>query len=125
MGEKPSTTPAGGEVDNAGVSGGDRIQYTLQPVEAPPATTPVAAVTEVDWSPAKSREQMRSILAASLVALLAVVTLLPFLFVATKWVEIGSLDTLLKIVFAPVVGLVGSVVGFYFGAEVASRDRSS
>jgi hypothetical protein len=91
-------------------------------VEDQALTPTVVEVTESSWNQARTRERMRSILAASLVLLLAVVTLLPLVLVAAKLVPMDDLDTLLKIVFAPVVALVGSVVGFYFGAEVAARE---
>jgi uncharacterized RDD family membrane protein YckC len=34
---------------------------------------------------------------------------------------ITALDSLLKLVFAPVIGLVGSVLGFYFGGRTAKE----
>jgi uncharacterized membrane protein len=119
----------GGSTDTGGSQGsvlsGPVTGTVLRPlgVEEQALTPTVVEVTESTWNQARTREQMRSVLAASLVLLLAVVTLLPLLFIALNMVSIDDLDTLLKIVFAPVVALVGSVVGFYFGAEVASREQ--
>lgn len=88
-------------------------------VEAPPPS--IGGVKETSWTPAKSQEFVRSVLALSLVALLAGIIIVSFVLVALKSVAVADMDTILKIVFAPVIALVGSVVGFYFGADVASR----
>lgn len=114
----------GSAVGGSGTAGGAFTSSVLRPLEVEEqALTPnVVEVKEESWNQARTREQMRSILAASLVALLAVVTLLPLIIAALGLVAIDDLDTLLKIVFAPVVALVGSVVGFYFGAEMAAKE---
>jgi hypothetical protein len=113
----------GGGVAAGGTVGGVSILTPLPtvPEAGPTPVADIANVREIDWSPARSRERMRSFLAAGLVGLLAFITLIPFVLLVTGSVPIAELDTLMKIVFAPVVALVGSVVGFYFGAEVASR----
>ena len=36
---------------------------------------------------------------------------------------VTALDNLLKLVFAPVIGLVGSVLGFYFGGRTVRKLR--
>lgn len=83
---------------------------------------PIGGVKETSWTPAKSQEFVRSVLALSLVALLAGIIIVSFALVALKSVAVADMDTIMKIVFAPVIALVGSVVGFYFGADVASRN---
>jgi hypothetical protein len=61
-------------------------------------------------------------LAASLVLLLAVLTL------GAGWYTVHSpqnepqIEAFLKLVFTPVIGLVGSVVGFFFGS-LSARDN--
>jgi len=92
-------------------------------VEVPPPL--IGGVKETSWTPARSQEFVRSVLALSLVALLAGIIIVSFALVALKSVAVADMDTIMKIVFAPVIGLVGSVVGFYFGAEVASRNSGT
>lgn len=59
----------------------------------------------------------RVTLALVLVGLLVVLTLGAGYYVATAPAKEQAIETYLKLVFTPVVGLVGSVVGFYFGSR--------
>jgi hypothetical protein len=59
----------------------------------------------------------RVMLALLLVALLVVLTLGAGLYVAITPSKEPAIEAFLKLVFTPIVGLVGSVVGFYFGSR--------
>lgn len=74
------------------------------------------------WNQERERDQTRSIVAGALILLLIAIVILPFVLLAIKAIDIVALDTLLKIVFAPVVGLVGSVIGFYFGSQSSRKE---
>lgn len=63
----------------------------------------------------------RVILAFVLVGLLAFVVILTTIYAVTgNAKEEATIESYLKIVLAPIVGIVGSVVGFYFGAKSQS-----
>lgn len=74
---------------------------------------------------ARRREDMRGRIAISLVAILAFVVLASFV---TVWVSGGltpAMKDLLTVILAPIVTLVGSATGFYFGGRVDGDDKTS
>lgn len=65
----------------------------------------------------KQQERVRGRIAEGLTILLAAIILLAFI---TLWCSGGSFDDLAKlmtIVFGPVVALVGTAIGYYFGGK--------
>lgn len=62
----------------------------------------------------------RVFLAGALVVILAILVVGAGAFVAVYPKNEPSLESFLKLVFTPIVGLVGSVVGFYFGSRGSS-----
>ncbi len=79
---------------------------------APLGSSLGAQGTLSDWT--------RLALAGGLLLILAVLTLGAFWYVAVYPSRESAIEALLKLVFTPVIGLVGSVVGFYFGSRSAS-----
>jgi hypothetical protein len=79
-----------------------------------PWTTPrpqrPAVVPDVD----QDRERMRGRIALALIGLLAFVVLLAFLGLLTRTIEVRDLKELL-IFLGPLIALVSTAVGFYFG----------
>jgi hypothetical protein len=64
----------------------------------------------------------RVILAFVLVGLLAFVVILTTIYAVTgNAKEEATIESYLKIVLSPIIGIVGSVVGFYFGAKSQSK----
>jgi hypothetical protein len=61
------------------------------------------------------RERARGLVAALLLALLSVVIILLLSFVAAEFIVIADARTLFELAVTPLIGLVGTVVGFYFG----------
>jgi hypothetical protein len=60
----------------------------------------------------------RVILAFVLVGLLAFVVILTTIYAVTgNAKQEATIESYLKIVLSPIIGIVGSVVGFYFGAK--------
>lgn len=61
------------------------------------------------------REQMRGRIAVTVIALMAAFAVAMIVFV---WVK-GSTDAnvLITGIFTPIIGIVGTVVGFYFGSQ--------
>lgn len=74
--------------------------------------TAIASLSDVI---AEKRENMRGVLALGVVGLMVVYSLLMVWFVYAK----GSTDaeTLVTGIFTPIIGIVGTVVGFYFGSQ--------
>jgi hypothetical protein len=77
---------------------------------------PGATFTPEDWT--------RIALAGSLVGILAVLTLGAGWFVVNYPAREKTVEAFLQLVFTPIIGLVGSVIGFYFGSRAADSSRS-
>lgn len=60
-----------------------------------------------------------------LVSVLAFVVIVSVVSVWVNNKSEGSIDALLKVVLSPIIGLVGSVVGFYFGAKASGGSTPS
>lgn len=72
------------------------------------------------YDPAPEREQKRGLIALILVSALCGIIVLAFafiFFVPAANANIDILKSVLEIIFAPIVGLVGAVTGFYFGEK--------
>jgi hypothetical protein len=82
---------------------------------APTISTPIDRA----YDPSQDRERKRGQIALSLVGLLAAIAAFSLIFVmfaATKERE-DAFKGVLELPFGPIVGLVGAVTGFYFGAK--------
>jgi hypothetical protein len=88
----------------------DQVAAPLTPVGA--VVGPLTKPTITDWA--------RIALAGSLIAILAVLTLGTAWFVAVYPSKEPAIESFLKLVFTPIIGLVGSVIGFYFGSRAAA-----
>jgi hypothetical protein len=54
-----------------------------------------------------------------LVGILAVVVIVSVFAVSANGKNEAAIEALLKVILSPIIGLVGSVVGFYFGAKAS------
>lgn len=73
---------------------------------------------------ADKRENVRGKLAQGLTLLLAVVVLGAGAVLVAAPDRLEVMSEFLKIVFTPLVGLVGSAIGFYFGSRADESERS-
>src|SRR5262249_31059672 len=85
--------------------------------EPGPRVPPPGALVPFDPNPA--RETVRGLIAKWLILILAALVTAPFWFIAWRSDQANAVKEILQIVFGPVVALVGSVIGFYFGVERA------
>ena len=72
---------------------------------------------------AKEQEKVRGLIAQALIVLLAVIILFAFISLWTYSSTFGDLEKLLTIVFAPVIALVGTAIGYYFGGKTAKDEQ--
>ena len=69
-----------------------------------------------------ARERMRGNVAQWILMTLGAVVIGAFV---TLWLKIGTIDEvsrLVELIFTPIIGIVGAVTGFYYGAATSSSD---
>lgn len=96
---------------------GGSLDLTGQPNLAASPALPKPKVQKVkvdDWA--------RILLAFVLVGLLAFVVVLTAVYAVGTPSKEAAIESYLKIVLSPIIGIVGSVVGFYFGARSADSN---
>jgi len=108
-----------------GEGSSDAIDLDAQPVPPPPTTasgppSPPPGSFERPFDPNPARESVRGLIAQWLVLLLAGIVTAAFWFAAWRPDARDSLKDLLQVVLGPVVALVGSATGYYFGSERAA-----
>jgi F0F1-type ATP synthase assembly protein I len=82
--------------------------------------TPVKSIVipTTRYDPIRAREEVRSIIAKGLIWLLSATIVIGFaLFYFTD--RYTDLKDLLTIIFPPLIAIIGTVLGFYFGAEAS------
>jgi hypothetical protein len=97
----------------------DELDLTVKPGEVESAAG-LSRLEQKLYDPAPERERKRGLIALVLVAALCGIIVLAFAFVFVMPVtatNIEALKSVLEILFAPIVGLVGAVTGFYFGEK--------
>ena len=80
-----------------------------------PPTTP--------YNPERTREFMRGLLAFTLVGILGFLAIVALLSLWFSKATPDDLQTVLGVVFTPIVGLVGAATGFYYGGRNSSGRR--
>jgi hypothetical protein len=96
------------------------LDLTTEPPVAPTAGTgPALAITPYD--PSRDRERLRGTLAKLLLALLAVVAIGPVAALIFSQIDGAALKDILAGVFTPLLGVFGTITGFYFGNAQASQ----
>ena len=74
---------------------------------------------------AREQEKVRGLVAQALIVLLAVIILFAFITLWTYSSTFDDLEKLLTIVFGPVIALVGTAIGYYFGGKTAQNEQPS
>jgi VIT1/CCC1 family predicted Fe2+/Mn2+ transporter len=75
--------------------------------------------SEISEAVSQRRESTRGILAAGLLGLLGVLVVAAPVLLATNQLSGDEVESLAQLILTPLVGLVGSVIGFYFGGVTA------
>jgi hypothetical protein len=82
-------------------------------------TVTVADVTPEPKGVEGQREIVRAVIGIFLVVLLGVIVIAGVVSLIASWSSIDETKTLSELFLTPVIALVSSVVGFYFGAQTA------
>ena len=94
------------------MSGSVPLDLSDEPSPAQGATVRTAA-----YDPSQDREKVRGWIAISLIILLIALIAMLFLAILTSVVTVGDLDKIVATVLTPIMGIVGTVIGFYFGEK--------
>ena len=86
------------------------------------AVSEVAGPIAKAYDPAEHRDSTRARIAYGLIGILALVVVVTLFIAHQHTRSIADVKDVLVILFAPVVGLVGSALGFYFGRESRRED---
>lgn len=73
----------------------------------------------------EQRELLRGAIAYALLAMLGFVVVAAFITLWFDWGTGEDLETLLTALFAPIIGLVGAVTGFYYGERSAQAAQGT
>ena len=77
----------------------------------------VAKLGTAPYDPAQDREKIRGSIAIALILLLIGLISLLFVAILVGVVKIDNLDKIVATVLTPIMGIVGTVIGFYFGEK--------
>lgn len=97
----------------------EELDLTVRPGEVERAAG-LSSPEERPYDPAPEREKKRGLIALILVSALCGIIVFAFAFISfvpAASTNIEVLKSVLEIIFAPIVGLVGAVTGFYFGEK--------
>ena len=78
------------------------------------------AESKRDWTPSTEpfrRVRVRGLLAYGIVGVLALDIILVFVLVFVHTLSPSEVDAFAAAMLLPIIGLVGPVIGFYFGSE--------
>jgi len=81
------------------------------------------SIGKAPYEPTRDRERVRGLLAAALIGLLSIVIIGLFVAVLAGRLTIAELGQLAAVTISPIVGLLGAVLGFYFGEQARDRSR--
>lgn len=87
----------------------DYADSDVQPIDLGLRTT--------SYNPDPGRDRTRARLAYLLTGAVLAIVLTALLFVATGAMETSDLESVSAALLTPVIGLVGTVLGFYFGQQ--------
>jgi len=108
----PGPDETGGDVD---------VDVATNQIEGGDVSLPEKGTKEKPYDPEPNRDKVRGYLAGGLVILLVAVIVAAWLtFIYTNETE-ADIKDLLGVILPPVVALVGSALGFYFGGKPTGK----
>jgi hypothetical protein len=75
------------------------------------------SIREQAYNPEPAREKVRGAIAIALIALLIGLITVLFICVLAGVVLIADLDKIAATILTPIMGIVGTVLGFYYGTK--------
>lgn len=90
-------------------------------VEEVDVSLPAKPTREVPYDPEPNRDKVRGYLAGGLVALLVAVVVAAWVTLWVGAVTEPEIKDILGVILSPVVALVGSALGFYFGGKPTGK----
>lgn len=99
------------------MSGGEGV--SKQPLDLSEEEEPgtIARFGAAPYDPAQDREKVRGWIASALIILLIGLISILFLAILLGMVKVDDLDKIVATVLTPIMGIVGTVIGFYFGEK--------
>ena len=85
-----------------------------------PSSIPQAYEVE-QYDPTETRENFRGAIALALITLMAITVLISLALVWIHPDRSKDLHDLLALIFGPLIALVGTATGYYFGSQAASH----
>jgi hypothetical protein len=77
---------------------------------------------KLPYDPGPAREAVRGAIALALIVILAIIVILPLVLLWIHPERANDIHDLLSFLFTPVVALVGSATGFYFGSQLRTNE---
>jgi uncharacterized membrane protein YeaQ/YmgE (transglycosylase-associated protein family) len=77
--------------------------------------------TRIPYDPAADREKLRGQIAVALLALFAAIILTLLISTVAGWLSDDRIEKLAGVLISPVSGLLGAVIGFYYGEQAHAR----
>lgn len=103
------------------MSPGPAAGTNAEVIEVEDVDLPAKRTKEVPYDPEPNRDKVRGYLALSLVVLLVAVIIAGWVTLWTGVVKEPEIKDLLGVILPPVVALVGSALGFYFGGKPTGK----
>jgi len=102
------------------VSDNETFNLTTKPSEKIGILAPTPLPGIKPYDPTEDQERIRGVIALALVGLLAALAVISLAMLQFGGAQVGDVKTLLDVLVGPIVGLVGTVTGFYFGQKSRS-----
>jgi hypothetical protein len=127
-GTEESTDEGGGEILNESDSSGSGGGGSMPPLDLGSPQSPRAPAVQSTYDSNPVNDQARKNIAYALLAIMTIIIFGAFIMASWALGSGGGLEenlktilSLLNVVFGPVVALLGSATGFYFGVNAANR----
>ncbi len=91
----------------------------LEPAQMGPEVPPLEP-----FNIAQAQEKVRGLVAQGLIVMLAIIILMAFITLWSYGSTFADLEKLMTIIFGPVIALVGTAIGYYFGGKTTQNETT-